>query len=171
MPHGSYSNLMEKQMPKTLTKMQEQIVAKVLTISATQHVFTRQGEVNSVNKLRERGLLTADCWGSVQHRHLTDRIKTVFFVENDHTFMIENFHGEGWLIFDDRQYITKVYNQGNAKRVVTAMKLLREHEKQQCQKDSTSSPMDRRSVVNAALTGPQAMSAVWSLTGGKRTLR
>jgi hypothetical protein len=131
MPHGSSSNLTEKQMPRTLTKMQEQIVAKTLTISATQYVWLNGGEVNSINKLRDRGLLKPDCFGSVQHWHLTDQIKTVFFVENDRTFMIENFHGEGWLIFDDRQYITKVYNQDNAKRVVAALKLLHQQEQQE----------------------------------------
>jgi len=118
-------------MPKTLTKMQEQIVAKALTISATQYVWVNGGEVNSINRLRDSGLLRGDCYGSVQHRHLTDEIKSCFFGENPVTFSIENFHGEGWLIFDDRQFITKVHNLDNAKRVVAALKLLRESE--QCQ--------------------------------------
>lgn len=115
-------------MPKTLTKLQEQIVAKVLTIGATEYVWCRAGEVNSVHRLRELGLLKDDCWGSVQHRHLTDRIKEVFFGENGVTFKIPNFHGEGWLIFDDRRYITKVYNEANADRVVAGLKLLRQME-------------------------------------------
>jgi hypothetical protein len=115
-------------MPKTLTKMQEQIVAKTLVISATQFVWLNRGEVNSLNNLRERNLVQGDCWGSIQHRHLTDRIKEIFFTENDQIFMIPNFHDEGWLIFDDRQYITKVHNEINAKRVVGALKLLRLHE-------------------------------------------
>ncbi|MEH2517392.1 hypothetical protein V1279_002965 [Bradyrhizobium sp. AZCC 1610] len=115
-------------MPKTLTKMQEQIVAKVLTIGATDFVWCKAGEVNSIKNLRDRELLKGDCWGAVQHRHLTDRIKTIFWVENPVTFMIPNFHGEGWLIFDDRRYITKVYNEDNAKRVVSALKLLRQTE-------------------------------------------
>jgi hypothetical protein len=119
-------------MAKTLTKMQERIVAKTLTISSTQFVWCNAGEVNSVNNLRERCLLKADCWGSVQPRHLTDEIRRIFFAENPRTFKIENFHSEGWLIFDDSQYITKVYNEDNAKRVVKALKVLRESE--QCLK-------------------------------------
>jgi hypothetical protein len=115
-------------MPKTLTKMQEQIVAKVLTISAVNYVWVNGGEVNSVNRLREAGLLQGDCFGSIQHRHLTDRIKTIFWVENPVTFKIPNFHGEGWLIFDDRRYITKVYAEDDANRVVDALKLLRAQE-------------------------------------------
>src|SRR5205823_3903967 len=55
------------EMPKTLTKMQEQLVAKVLTLSAVDYVHCRAGEVNSVNNLRDRGLLKGDCWGAVQH--------------------------------------------------------------------------------------------------------
>jgi hypothetical protein len=118
-------------MPKTLTKLQERIVAKALTISATQFVWVNGGEVNSINNLRERGLLQGDCYGSLQHRHLTDRIKTVFFGENDQTFMIDNFHGEGWLIFDSREFVTKVYNEANARRVVAALKYLRQLEQQE----------------------------------------
>lgn len=118
-------------MPKTLTKLQELIVAKVLTISVTQFVWVNGGETNSINNLRNRGLLEGDCYGSVQHRHLTDRIKTAFFTENDRTFMIGNFHGEGWLIFDDRQFITKVYNEDNARRVVAALKFFRQSEQRE----------------------------------------
>ncbi|MFL5239270.1 MAG: hypothetical protein ACJ8EL_17085, partial [Rhizomicrobium sp.] len=119
---------------------------------------------STINNLRQRGLLKDDCRGSVQHRHLTDQMKSTFFGENDETFMIENFHGEGWLIFDDRQYITKVYNNDNAKRVVTAMKFLRQHEKQQFQ-NSTSSPMDHPIGCQRG-THRTPLSAVWSLTGG-----
>lgn len=115
-------------MPKTLTRLQEAIVAKVLTISATQHVFLRAGEVNSINPLRENGMLAPDCWGAVQHRHLTERIKTVFFADNHQTFKIPNFHGEGWLIFDDRRYITKIYDENDADRVVLALQSLRQLE-------------------------------------------
>jgi hypothetical protein len=125
------ANAGRKKMPKTLTKLQERIVAKALTISATQFVWVNGGEVNSINSLRERGLLQGDCYGSLQHRHLTDRVKTVFFGENDQTFMIENFHGEGWLIFDSRQFITKVYNEANARRVVSGLKYLRQFEQQE----------------------------------------
>jgi hypothetical protein len=117
--------------PKTLTKLQELIVAKLLTISATQYVWVNGGETNSINNLRNRGLLQGDCYGSIQHRHLTERIKLAFFSENDRTFMIGNFHGEGWLIFDDRQFITKVYNEANARRVVAALKFFRQSEQRE----------------------------------------
>ena len=36
--------------------------------------------------------------------------------------MIPNFHGEGWLIFHDRRYICKVYQEDDAKLVVQALK-------------------------------------------------
>lgn len=112
-------------MPKTLTKMQEQMVAKVLTIPATSHVWLREGEVNSLNHLKAKCLIKEDAYGSIQHRHLTQAVKDVFWQENDETFMIANFHGEGWLIFDSRRYLCKVYDQADAKRVVKALKELR----------------------------------------------
>jgi hypothetical protein len=118
-------------MPKTLSKLQEQIVAKTLTIPTTSFVWCRGGEVNAVNNLRNRCLVKSDCYGSVQPYHLTDAVKSAFFSENDPVFAIENFHGEGWLIFDDRKYLTKVHDKDNAKRIVAAMTLLRETESRQ----------------------------------------
>ncbi|SDK44748.1 hypothetical protein [Bradyrhizobium ottawaense] len=111
-------------MPKTLTKLQEQIIAKVLTIGAVNYVWVNGGEVHTVNKLRERGLLRGDCYGSVQPRHLTEEVKSVFFADNPATFRISNFHGEGWLIFHDRRYICKVYKDDDAKLVIEALKTL-----------------------------------------------
>jgi hypothetical protein len=108
--------------------MQEQIVAKTLAISVTQYVWLREGEVNSLNNLKKRGLIDEYCYSQVQRRHLTDAIKDAFFGENDQTFMIPNFHGEGWLIFDDRRFIAKVHNEENAKRILAALKLYRQRE-------------------------------------------
>ena len=139
----------------TLTNQQMRMVAKVLTISATQFVWLNGGEVNSLNNLRERGLVQGDCFGSLQHRHLTEEIKAAFFGENDQTFMIENFHGEGWLIFDDRRYVTKVYNHDDAKRVVTALALLRQYE---TDPRNMSRRPDRRSKEHSNASHPDSES-------------
>ncbi|GAA0005255.1 hypothetical protein [Bradyrhizobium elkanii] len=115
-------------MPKTLTKLQEQIVAKVLTLHATNFVWLREGEVNSLNSMKAKQLIDQHAYGCIQQRHLTDQIKSVFWRENPRTFMMHNFHGEGWLIFDDKRYVCKVYAEADAKRVVEGLKLLRVQE-------------------------------------------
>ncbi|WFU52222.1 hypothetical protein QA639_21175 [Bradyrhizobium pachyrhizi] len=112
-------------MPKTLTKLQEQIIAKVLTIGATEFVWLRDGEVNSLNSLKAKNLIDQHAYGSIQQRHLTDAIKRAFWQENPQTFMMPNFHGAGWLIFDGKRYICKVYNEADAKRVVAGLAELR----------------------------------------------
>lgn len=120
-------------MPKTLTPLQEQMIAKVLTLDTTNYVWVNNGEVNSLNNMKAKGLVTGDCYGSLQIRHLTERVKTVFFAENDSTFMIRNFHGEGWLIFDAKQHVCKVYKEPAARRVVEALKLVARTESLQSQ--------------------------------------
>jgi hypothetical protein len=112
-------------MPKTLTAMQEQMIAKVISLnSTTNYVWVNNGEVHSLNNLKTKGFVVGDAYGSLQIRHLTERVKIVFFGENDPTFMIRNFHGEGWLIFDNKQYVCKVYQEAAARRVVEALRLL-----------------------------------------------
>jgi hypothetical protein len=120
-------------MPKTLTSLQEQMIAKVLTLTTTDYVWVANGEVHSLNNLKAKGFVVGDAYGSLQIRHLTERLKIVFFAENDSTFMIRNFHGEGWLIFDNKQYVCKVYKEPDAKRVVGALKLLARTEATQSQ--------------------------------------
>lgn len=120
-------------MPKTLTTLQEQMIAKVLTLTTSDYVWVNNGEVHSLNNLKAKGLVVGDCYGSLQIRHLTERVKNVFFLENDSTFMIRNFHGEGWLIFDAKQYVCKVYPEPAARRVVEALKLLARTEAAQSQ--------------------------------------
>ena len=137
-------------MAKTLTKLQEQIVGTTLSISATEFVWLNAGKINSLNRLKELELVDQHCYGQVQHRHLKPELTTAFFNENGETFAIESLRDIGWLIFDDRKIVAKTKTEDDAKRVVTALKLLRNQEKRQCQNDST----DRRSIVNVALTGP-----------------
>ena len=120
-------------MPKTLTALQEQMIAKVLTLDTTNYVWVSNGEVHSLNNMKAKGFVTGDCYGSLQIRHLTERVKTVFFAENDSTFMIRNFHGEGWLIFDAKQYVCKVYKEPAARRVVEALRLIARTESTQSQ--------------------------------------
>jgi hypothetical protein len=127
----------------TLTNLQMRMAAKLLTISATQFVWPKGGEINSLNNLRKRGLVQGDCFGGLQHRHLTEEIKAAFFGENNQTFMIENFHDVGWLIFDDRRYVTNVYSHDDAKRVVTALALLRQYEIDPCQSNTSRRPARR----------------------------
>lgn len=111
-------------MPKTLTTLQEQMIAKVLTLTTSDYVWVNNGEVHSLNNLKGKGLVVGDCYGSLQIRHLTDQVKLAFFTENEPTFMIRNFHGEGWLIFDNKQYVCKVHHEPAARRVVEALRLL-----------------------------------------------
>jgi hypothetical protein len=120
-------------MPKTLSELQERMIAKVLTLDTTNYVWVNNGEVNSLNNMKAKGLVVGDCYGSLQIRHLTERVKNVFFLENEPTFMIQNFHGEGWLIFDARRYVCKVYKEPDARRVVEALKLLARTEATQSQ--------------------------------------
>ena len=146
-------------MPKTLTKLPEQIVGTTLSISATEYVWLSCGQINSLNRLKELEMVDQRCYGQVQPRHLKPELITTFFSENGEVFAIESLRAICWLVFDNRKIIARAKDEDDAKRVVAAMKLLRQHEKKQCRKDSTSPQMDRRSVVNAALTGPPAMSA------------
>lgn len=60
-------------MPKTLTKLQEQIVGTTLSISATEYVWL-SGQINSLNRLKELEMVDQHCYGQVQPRHLKPKL-------------------------------------------------------------------------------------------------
>lgn len=115
---------MRTKMPKTLTKLQERIVARVLAEPA-QTLYLREGHVNSTNNMIEKGLVDKYCYTMLQHCHLTPEVKTIFFSENDPVFAVEDIYDNCWIIFEDRQVVAKPRSEDAAKRIVSALKLLR----------------------------------------------
>jgi hypothetical protein len=65
-------------MPKTLTKLQERIIARVLAEPA-QTLCLREGDVNSTNNMIEKGLIDRHPYSMLQHHHLTHEVKSLFF--------------------------------------------------------------------------------------------
>ncbi|WP_396604829.1 hypothetical protein ACFLEY_22140 [Bradyrhizobium sp. YCK136] len=112
-------------MSKTLTKLQERIVARVLAMSVNETLYLSKGHLHSARSLKEQGFLDRNCWGMVQTQHLTDSVNTTFFAENGDVFAIEDIYDNCWIIFEDRKVIAKPRNEANAKRIVAALKELR----------------------------------------------
>lgn len=116
-------------MPKTLTKLQERIVARVLS-DPMNTLYLSKGQVASAQSLISKGLLTKYCYASmVQSQHLTPEIKTIFFAENDEVFAIQDVYDNCWIIFEDRKVVAKPRLEENAKRIVKALKALCEQER------------------------------------------
>lgn len=111
-------------MPKTLTKLQERIVARVLAEPANT-LYLRDGHVNSTNKLIEKGLIDRHCYTMLQYAHLTPEVKSLFFSENEPVFAIEDIYDNCWIVFEDRKVIAKPRSEENARRIVAALKELR----------------------------------------------
>lgn len=110
---------------KTLTKLQERIVARVIA-EPMNTLYLSKGNVNSAKSLIEKGLLDKHCYASmVQSQYLTPEIKTVFFGENDEVFAIQDIYDNCWLIFEDRELVAKPRSEEKAKRIVMALKALR----------------------------------------------
>ncbi|WP_439357921.1 hypothetical protein [Bradyrhizobium sp. DASA03007] len=113
---------------KTLTKLQERIVARVLA-DPMNTLYLSKGNVNSAKSLIEKGLLSKHCYASmVQSQYLTPEIKSVFFGDNDVVFAIQDIYDNCWLIFEDRKLVAKPRSEEMANRIVKALKLLRQHE-------------------------------------------
>jgi len=111
-------------MPKTLTKLQERIIARVLAEPA-HTLYLREGHVNSTNNMIHKGLIDRHCYTMLQHCHLSAEVKTLFFAENDPVFAIEDIYDNCWIIFEDRKVIAKPRCEAAAKRIVKALKELR----------------------------------------------
>jgi hypothetical protein len=129
---------------KTLTKLQVQIVGTLLSISGTQHVFLNAGEVNSLNRLKERELVDQHCWGCMQQRHLKPELISEFFSQMGETFTVESLRYNRWLVFDNRKVVAKAKTEADAKRIVAALKFLNQHERKKCQ-SNTSPQLERQS--------------------------
>lgn len=111
-------------MSKTLTKLQERIVARVLAEPA-QTLYLREGHVNSTRNMIEKGLIDRHCYMMLQSAHLTPEVKSIFFQENGDVFAIEDIYDNCWIIFEDRKVIAKPRSEANANRIVQALKALR----------------------------------------------
>jgi hypothetical protein len=112
-------------MPKTLTKLQERIVARVLAEPA-QTLYLREGHVNSTKNMIQKGLIDEHCYMMLQYSHLTPEVKSIFFQENDVVFAIQDIYDNCWIVFEDRNVVAKPRNEDSAKRIVLALKGLRE---------------------------------------------
>lgn len=116
-------------MPKTLTTLQERIIARVLSEPA-QTLYLREGHVNSTNNMIAKGLIDRHCYTMLQHCHLTPEVKSVFFSENAEVFAIEDIYDSCWIVFEDREVVAKPRIEANAERIVQGIKLLRQREQQ-----------------------------------------
>jgi hypothetical protein len=96
-------------MSKTLTKLQERIIARVLAEPA-QTQYLRDGHVRSTQNLIAKELIDRHCYMMLQHGHLTPEVKSIFFQENDDVFAIEDIYDNCWIIFEDRKVIAKPRN-------------------------------------------------------------
>jgi hypothetical protein len=114
---------------KTLTKLQERIVARVLSAPA-QTLYLREGHVTSTKNMIEKGLIDEHCYTMLQHCHLKPEVKSIFFQDNDEVFAIEDIYDNCWIVFEDRELVTKPRSEDAANRIVTALKLLRQQEHQ-----------------------------------------
>jgi hypothetical protein len=115
-------------MKKTLTKLQERIVARVIS-DPMNTLYLSKGYVNSAKSLIDKGLIDRHCYGSmIQSQYLTPEIKTVFFGENDEVFAIQDIYDNCWLIFENRELVAKPRCEEKAHRIVKALKVLRQQE-------------------------------------------
>jgi hypothetical protein len=117
-------------MPKTLTPLQERIVARVLAMPA-QTLYLREGHVNSLNHMIKRGLIDKHCYSMVQYHHLTPELKSTFFADNGEVFAIKDIYDNCWIIFEDREAIAQPRSEDAAKRIVQALKALRQQEQKE----------------------------------------
>jgi hypothetical protein len=118
-------------MSKTLTKLQERIIARVLA-QPTNTLYLSKGQVNSAQSLINKGLLSKHCYASmVQSQYLTPEIKSIFFGENDEVFAVQDIYDNCWHVFEDRELITQPRSEEKAQRIVDALKVLRSLESQQ----------------------------------------
>jgi hypothetical protein len=112
-------------MAKTLTKLQERIIARVIA-EPMNTLYLSKGYVNSAKSLINKGLLDKHCYASmVQSQYLTPEIKTIFFGENDEVFAIQDIYDNCWLIFEGRELVAKPRSEEKANRIVKALKALR----------------------------------------------
>jgi hypothetical protein len=114
-------------MPKTLTELQERMVARVLAFPA-QTLYLRKGHANSINNLIAKELIDKHCYTMMQYGHLTPEVKSIFFSENGDVFAIEDPYDNCWLVFEDREMVTAPRSQASAERIVKALKALRQQE-------------------------------------------
>jgi len=116
-------------MKKTLTSLQERIIARVMA-QPTNTLYLSKGQVNSAQSLINKGLLSKHCYASmVQSQYLTPEIKTIFWGENDEVFAVQDIYDNCWHVFEDRELVAQPRSEDKANRIVKALKALRQLEK------------------------------------------
>lgn len=118
-------------MAKILTKLQERIIARVLSMPVTQTLYLKDGHVNSLNNLKSKGYVDQNAHFWLQTHHLTERGKNVFFMENGPVFAVEDIYDNCWIVFEDRKVIAHPRTVENANRIVAALKSLRQLEQKE----------------------------------------
>jgi hypothetical protein len=118
-------------MAKTLTKLQEQIVARVLAIGASEYVWLQKGHIHSMNNLKQKGLVTENAWTCLQRHHLTENLRSLFWADNDIAFAIEDLYGHRYMIFYKHGFIGEAKHLHDAKRLVSGLKLLHDMDRKQ----------------------------------------
>lgn len=138
-------------MAKTMTKLQERIVARVLS-DPMNTLYLSKWQVNSAQSLINKGLLSRHCYASmVQSQYLTPELKSIFFGENDEVFYIQDIYDNGWIIFEGREVIAKPRSEKAAERIVQALKVLRKQSPEpmcgECGKPWTGKPCGQTTQV------------------------
>lgn len=130
-------------MTKTLTKLQERILARVLSLPA-QTLYLRDGHVRSTINLIEKGFIDKHCYMMLQYAHVSQQAKDVFFGENPPVFAIEDIYDNCWIIFEDREVIARPRWQAAADRIVKALLNLRATESPKVRPVDNSALYDSR---------------------------
>lgn len=111
--------------PEMLTKMQLSLIAHILTLTRGETLYLQGGQISSLKSLADRGLIKQPFYSWLTRSHLTDELIGTFFLEHPATFRIKDGYGSGWIVFDNRQLVSKfIEDESIADRVVSALKLL-----------------------------------------------
>ncbi|WP_315768524.1 MULTISPECIES: hypothetical protein [unclassified Bradyrhizobium] len=116
-------------MAKTFTDLQNRIMARAISQSVSETIYLRKGHFPATRSLIEKGFLDPNCYGMVQTQHVTPEGKTAFFTEHGDVFAIEDIYDNCWIVFEDRKVIAKPRSEENARRIVAALKVLRQEER------------------------------------------
>ncbi|WP_316200989.1 MULTISPECIES: hypothetical protein [unclassified Bradyrhizobium] len=116
-------------MSKMFTDLQRRIMARAISQSVSETIYLRKGHFPATRSLIEKGFLDQHAYGMIQTQHVTPEGKAAFFTEHGDVFAIQDIYDNYWIIFEDRKVIAKPRSEENAKRIVTALKVLRQQER------------------------------------------
>jgi hypothetical protein len=113
-------------MAKTFTDLQKRIMARAISQSVSETVWLMKGHIASVRSLVEKGFIDKSCYTMLQNHHVTAEGRAAFFAEHGDVFAIQDIYDNCWLVFEDREVITKPRSERAANRIVKALLALRE---------------------------------------------